>query len=98
MLLKKVVSVKFKPQEIELLKDNIDFIAVCVEDINNKLLHRFDLKKEDIPNIVKNEMTWKQQVGIENLPTHVILLPFNREKGFADRYKTQNIDYYDVEH
>ena len=97
MLLKKIVSVKFKPAEIELLKEDIAFIAVCIEDINNKLLHRFDIKKEDVPNIAKNNMEWRHQIGIENLPTHAILLPFHKEKGFGDRYKTQNIDYYDIE-
>ena len=97
MLLKKIVSVKFKPAEIELLKEDILFIAVCIEDINNKLLHRFDIKKEDVPNIAKNNMEWRHQIGIENLPTHAILLPFHKEKGFGDRYKTQNIDYYDIE-
>lgn len=96
MMIKKLVVVKLNENIIKNLNKELEFLAMCIENSSNKLLHRYDIKPDELVHIMKSEMTWKKAIGVEDLPARAVLIPFYKNKGFGDRIIINTIDYYDT--
>lgn len=95
MLLKKKIMVKFDKFFLTYINPDIEFITLCIEDNANKLLFRKDLKDYDIVSIIKNNLIWQQNIGIEKLPHHGVIIPYYKSSGYGKRTTIDSIDYYD---
>lgn len=97
MLMKKLLIIKFPQETVSHINNKLEFLIVCVENVNNTLLYRVDLKTDDLRYLQNNNLEWKKEVGIEDIPAHVIIIPFYKNHTFGPRIKTQEVLYYDVE-
>jgi hypothetical protein len=61
----------------------------------NKLLYRADLKNDDIVYIIKNNLVWTKNIGIEKLPHHCVIIPYYKNQGYGQKINIDSIDYYD---
>jgi len=97
MLLKKLLAIKLPEEVNKHIDTNLESLIMCVENKNNLLLHRVDLKPEELKHLNNNNMEWKKEVGIEDIPSHVIIIPFYKNHTFGPRIKTTEVLYYDIE-
>lgn len=96
MLMKKIIVVKLDEKIVDYINNDMEYIAMCVENNMNKLLFRHDIKPNELAGIMQNNMTWKKLVGIEDFPSKVIAMPYYKNKGFGKRITFNTIDYYDA--
>jgi hypothetical protein len=95
LLLKKRINIQFDQSFLSYINPNIEFITLCIEDNMNKLLYRADLKNDDIVYIIKNNLVWTKNIGIEKLPHHCVIIPYYKNQGYGQKINIDSIDYYD---
>lgn len=96
MLMKKLIVTTIPQSLVAEINSKLQFIIMCIEDHKNILLYRHDLKHDELAMLMKNNLQWKKEIGIENIPTHVVFIPFYNNNSFGQRIKSTEVLYYDV--
>jgi len=95
MLLKKKIVIKLDHFFLKYIDPKIKFVNLCIQDNTNKALFKKDLTPTDIVSIIKNNLIWQQNIGIEKLPHHCVLTPYYKNSGYGKKILIETVDYYD---
>lgn len=96
MLLNKLVSVDIDPEITKHINQEIESLVLFLENHKGDVLFRADIKHEEIPILLRNDLQWKKTIGIEDLPTKAFILPYYKTKKFGPRLEKSKINYYDT--
>lgn len=95
MLMKKLLCVRFSEEILAEINENLKHMIMCIENKKNLLLYRIDITYAELQNL-RTHKEWKKEIGIEEIPSHAILIPFHKNNTFGKRIKTTEVLYYDV--
>lgn len=97
MLMKKLIVLKIDKKIVKEITPNLESLIICIENHKKKLLYRSDIKQNEVIELLKNNLEYKKVVGIEEVPSQAVVIPYYRDKKFGNRFINNQLNYYDTE-
>ena len=97
MMHNKLVVVDFDKNIVNEIQTDLDNIILCLEDNKNRLLYRTDIKPLEFASILRNNLSWKKEIGIEDMPHRATAIPVYKGGRFGKKIINNQVNYYDSE-
>lgn len=97
MMVNKLVVVNIDKEVVNSFNSDLQNIILCVENLKGKLLYRIDIEPHQIPALLKDDLVWRGEIGVEDIPAKAIVIPVYKGGRFGNRLSNNRVNHYDVE-